>query len=245
MRLKTKSWIRRLTILPLGLSFASYAVSTITQPNSVTQMPSPSSTAAVKPPKSTNTLPASKTIDWIDLLPMNVNREVLMEHYADLIIQRLDPADDPNLQANLMAEFAQAPTNPDLAGNTIRLAGYMVVLASREDRITEFLLVPYSGAGLHQPAPPANQMILVRAQPEQALLTSQEYESVWVEGKLQIQSNTTASAQVNYLIDPAQVRLYTAEDAKQAETQAVETTHNEPDHAHEQSKDGDETPHPE
>lgn len=239
MSLTIRSWLIRLALLPLGLSFASYAVSgTITEPTAVTQMPSHLSTevgtvSTVQPPTNTNQRPAGKTIDWIDLLPMKVNREALMEHYADLIIQRLDPAADPSLQANIMAEFAQAPTNPDLEHNTIRLAGYMLVLASHEDRITEFLLVPYSGAGLHQPAPPANQMILVRVQPEQTLLTSQEYESVWVEGQLQIQSNTTASAPVNYLIDPAQVRLYTAEDAKQAEAQHAKTTHSEHEHAHE------------
>lgn len=232
MNLKIKYWIRYLAILQLGLSFASYSSPSTAHSrlglNSVQATPISSWTT-------------SQPIDWIDLLPADLNREALMERYADLIIQRLDASTDSSLQAKIMAEFAQAPTNPNLTGHNIRLAGYMLVLESREDRITEFLLVPYSGAGLHQPTPPANQMILVRVQPEQALMVSQEYESVWVEGKLQIQSNTTASAQVSYLIDPAQVRLYTADDAQQAAASTKATAHNEHEHESEHKAGNEET----
>lgn len=205
MSLQIQYLLRSLIILSLGLNFASY-------------------------PASSSENQLNKTIDWIDLLPTHVDRVALMEHYADLVIQRLDPPDDPNFQAKIMTEFAQAPTNPSLNGKPIRLAGYMVVLENREDRITEFLLVPYSGAGLHQPAPPTNQMILVRVQPENALVTSQEYESVWVEGRLKIETNLSSIAPVAYLLEAAQVSLYTAEDAKQAEAKSIETTHNQHEH---------------
>lgn len=236
MNLKIKYWIRYLAILQLGLSFASYS-SPSTAPSTTHSRVDSNSVQATP----ITSRPTSQAIDWIDLLPSDLNREALMERYADLIIQRLDATTDSNLQAKIIAEFAQAPTNPNLAGHNIRLAGYMLVLESREDRITEFLLVPYSGAGLHQPTPPANQMILVRVQPEQALKVSQEYESVWVEGKLQIQSNTTASTQVSYLIDPAQVKLYTAEDAKQAAASTKATAHNEHEHESEHKTGNEET----
>ena len=93
----------------------------------------------------------------------------------------------------------------------------MAVLDDRDGRINGFLLVPYSGAGLHQPAPPANQMVLVRLQPEQALATNTQYEAVWVEGVLQVQTTSTSVAEAAYVLEPAQVQPYTAEDAKQAE----------------------------
>ena len=159
----------------------------------------------------------SKQLDWIDLLPATVDREALMERYADLVIQRLDRSEDASLQEQILNEFKQAPTNPNLNGIKVRLAGYMAVLDDRDGRINEFLLVPYSGAGLHQPAPPANQMVLVRLQPEQALATNTQYEAVWVEGVLQVQTTSTSVAEAAYALENAQVQPYTAEDAKQAE----------------------------
>lgn len=165
----------------------------------------------------------SKQLDWIDLLPANVDREALMERYADLVIQRLDRSEDASLQEQILSEFKQAPINPHLNGLKVRLAGYMAVLDDRDGRINEFLLVPYSGAGIHQPAPPANQLVLVRLQPEQALATNTQYEAVWVEGVLQVQTTSTSVAEASYALDNAQVQPYTAEDAKQAE--AVQAKH--------------------
>lgn len=175
-----------------------------------------------KPLASRSPTNTAKTLDWIDLLPDTADQVALMEHYADLVIQRLDPPDDPDLQTKIIAEFNQAPANTSLDGMKIRLAGYMLVLDDRDGRITEFLLVPYSGAGVHQPAPPANQMILVRVQPERALKADQAYESVWIAGRLKVQKNTTSVAQVAYLLEDANVSLYTAEDAKQAEDQHLD-----------------------
>ena len=43
----------------------------------------------------------SKQLDWIDLLPANVDREALMERYADLVIQRLDRSEDASLQEQI------------------------------------------------------------------------------------------------------------------------------------------------
>ncbi|TXH70188.1 MAG: DUF3299 domain-containing protein [Thiothrix sp.] len=177
-----------------------------------------------------------RPLDWIDLLPAHVDRQALMEHYADLVIQRLDPPADLQAQQQILKELQQAPINKELEGLRIRLAGYMTVLNDLEGKITEFLLVPYSGAGIYQPAPPANQMILVRLKPEQALSLEQAYESVWVEGRLKIQAEETSIAQVSYLLDDAQVRLYTAEDARQAAVQEAQHEHEHEvtvDHAHE------------
>ena len=182
---------------------------------------------------STNSINEVRTIDWIDLLPTNVDRKALMEHYADLVIQRLDPPDDLSLQEKIVTELQQAPVNKALAGVRIRLAGYMIVLDEFEGKIAEFLLVPYSGAGVYQPAPPANQMLLVQVKPEHALSTEQTYESVWVEGYLKIQPEETSIAQVSYLLEDAQIRLYTADDAKQAEAQETEHEH-EANQAHQE-----------
>lgn len=174
----------------------------------------------------------SKTIDWIDLLPPNSDREALMEHYADLVIQRLDPNTDRALQQKIIAELNQAPANPDLNGVQMRLAGYMIVLDERDGHIQEFILVPYSGAGIHQPAPPANQMILVKPSSEVSLSSSDPYQAVWIEGQLKVQETGTSVTPVAYLMESAQVRWYSEDDAKQAE--AAQSAHEHADeHAHE------------
>lgn len=174
----------------------------------------------------------SKTIDWIDLLPPDSDREALMEHYADLVIQRLDPNTERVLQQKIIAELNQAPANPDLNGIQIRLAGYMIVLDEQDGHIQEFILVPYSGAGIHQPAPPANQMILVKPSSEVGLSSSDPYQAVWIEGQVKVQETGTSVAPVAYLMENAQVRWYSEADAKQAE--AAQSAHEHADeHAHE------------
>lgn len=54
-------------------------------------------------------------------------------------------------------------TNPEHLGKLVRIPGYIVPIALAEDRyITGFFLVPYFGACVHFPPPPANQMIYVQ-----------------------------------------------------------------------------------
>ncbi|HPY41935.1 MAG TPA: DUF3299 domain-containing protein, partial [Thiolinea sp.] len=133
-----------------------------------------------------------KTLDWIDLLPATINREALMEHYADLVIQRLDPETEASTQEKIINELNQAQGNASLDGLYVRLAGYMAVLDDREGQISEFILAPYSGAGIHQPAPAANQMILVHPQKAYKLADADQYQSVWVEGRLKLQNQVTS-----------------------------------------------------
>lgn len=198
------------------------------KPQTVIQAASAEESDAAKLPVASNT--PVKTLDWIDLLPVTTDREALMEHYADLVIQRLDPETDRELQKKIIAEFNQAPPNLQLNATKVRLAGYMLVLDDREGQIQEFILVPYSGAGVHQPAPPANQMILVRPKSGQALASSEQYQAVWIEGQLTVTDTETTVARVAYLLEDAQVHLYTADDAKQAEATQNQPEHDE--HAH-------------
>jgi uncharacterized protein len=50
---------------------------------------------------------------------------------------------------------------PALNGQEVTIAGSMVPLRLEADRVSQFLLVPYAGACIHVPPPPANQIILV------------------------------------------------------------------------------------
>ncbi len=46
-------------------------------------------------------------------------------------------------------------------GMTVRLPGYVVPLDFEATGLTAFILVPYVGACIHVPPPPANQLVLV------------------------------------------------------------------------------------
>lgn len=51
----------------------------------------------------------------------------------------------------------------ELAGQNVRIPGYIVPLDYNGKGVKELLLVPYVGACIHVPPPPPNQIILVRS----------------------------------------------------------------------------------
>lgn len=77
------------------------------------------------------------------------------------------------------------PALKALSGQVVRIAGYVVPLddASQED--AEFLLVPYYGACVHTPPPPANQMVLVEMEGRRKVRLDL-FEAIWLEGRLGI-----------------------------------------------------------
>jgi len=50
----------------------------------------------------------------------------------------------------------------DLDGKIVRIPGYVLPTEFSGDKVVEFLLVPYVGACVHTPPPPANQMVHVK-----------------------------------------------------------------------------------
>lgn len=73
-------------------------------------------------------------------------------------------------------------TNEDLVGETVRIPGYLLPLEIRDQKATEFLLVPTVGACIHTPAPPPNQMVHVRY--EEGFPVKGLFTPIWVSGRL-------------------------------------------------------------
>ena len=71
-----------------------------------------------------------------------------------------------------------------LDGRAIRLPGYVLPLEHLQGKVQEFLLVPYVGACIHTPPPPANQMVHVTF-PE-GFESRGLYAPVWVEGTMTV-----------------------------------------------------------
>ena len=92
-------------------------------------------------------------------------------------------------------KHAMEAVNETLNEQQVRLAGYVLPLEMDGLKITEFLLVPYVGACIHEPVPPANQIVLVKF--AQGIEVDGRFTPVWVQGKMNTQIGTTKL----YLID--------------------------------------------
>ena len=116
---------------------------------------------------------------------------------------------DPRAQAmlkRLREIWDAAPTVPALDGQRVRLPGYVVPLDESAAGLRTFLLVPYFGACIHTPPPPANQIILVRpASPAQGL---RSMDPVWVQGTLRTERSDSALGASSYRLDAAGVEPY-------------------------------------
>ena len=83
----------------------------------------------------------------------------------------------------------------DLDGQEVRIPGYALPLELHDHGSDEFLLVPYIGACIHVPPPPANQIVLVRL--NQTYKTDSLYEPVWITGRMKVEASNSAL----YLVD--------------------------------------------
>jgi uncharacterized protein len=123
-----------------------------------------------------------KEISWNDLIPADWNP---LKEFQGMNLGMLKDG-DPKATALLkrMREvWDQAPINEKMDGALVRLPGYVVPLEDSKDGMKEFLLVPYFGACIHTPPPPANQIIHVQlSQPVRGL---RSMETVWIQGPLQ------------------------------------------------------------
>jgi hypothetical protein len=101
-----------------------------------------------------------REIGWDDLMPEDWDPLKLLEGRGLDAISDGDPRSEA-LMREIREQWDQAPTRGELEGLRIRIPGYVVPLDMLGGDIREFLLVPYMGACIHTPPPPANQIIQV------------------------------------------------------------------------------------
>jgi hypothetical protein len=110
----------------------------------------------------------------------------------------------------MKALWDSAPTEPSLAGARIRLPGFAIPLEIKGGKVTEFLLVPYFGACIHSPPPPANQ--IVHAISAKALKGMRSMDAIWVNGTLSLHRADTPWGKAGYRLAVDKVEPY--EEAK-------------------------------
>ena len=143
--------------------------------------PVPGPVLGAKAPAAAPKAGAFREIRWDELVPKNWDP---MKDLKGLDLSALNDADP---RANEMLKkmrqvWDNAPANPALDGQAIRIPGYVVPLEEGPDGPKEFLLVPYFGACIHSPPPPANQIIHVL--PRSVPKGVRSMDPVWISGTL-------------------------------------------------------------
>lgn len=147
-------------------------------------------------------------IKWDELVPVDYRPEALIAKYQDQLAAMAD--DDPKaveLYGKIQAELDNAPLNEAIKGKEVRLAGFIAPL-SMDEKISEFLLVPYFGACIHVPPPPLNQTVYIKTRPDQAIDAESAYDPVWVQGIIQTEGKSTDIGQAGYRIMEAGIDPY-------------------------------------
>lgn len=141
-------------------------------------------------------------ISWDDLMPSGWNP---MKAISDLKLNKLKDSDPKAMEVmdKIKAMWSEAPTNPEIAGKAVRLQGFMVPLEFGKKEIKEFLLVPYFGACIHVPPPPANQ--IVHVVPDKPVPVTTGMDVVWVEGVIETVDSHTGLGDSGYHLQATKV----------------------------------------
>jgi len=140
------------------------------------------------------------------------------EDYIDLDWKDLVPADQPTLPRSLQGLFghdetAMASQQPDSSGvrtdwngEIVRLPGFVVPIDYSGTGVTAFILVPFVGACVHVPPPPANQLVFVTT--NEPYESAGLYEAVNVIGMFGTSSLSTQLADVAYALSADRIEPF-------------------------------------
>jgi uncharacterized protein len=107
------------------------------------------------------------------------------------------------MSAPVRKDAMPAPVVESLGGKRVHIGGYVVPLSFEATRVTDFLLVPFVGACIHVPPPPANQIIYVKI--DQGFDVKGTFDPVWVTGTLTVTPTFTGLADAGYSLEAEKV----------------------------------------
>ena len=136
-------------------------------------------------------------ITWDDLIPSGVS-------YSEIIAQ--GTIDEQNDFWQPVYDENAKKLNPILDGAYIKMPGYIIPIDLTTDGVTSFILVPYVGACLHTPPPPANQLVFVTTQ--KPWPSDNLWDAVWVTGQMEHEIQTTEVAETGYLLKAEKMEAY-------------------------------------
>ncbi len=137
-----------------------------------------------------------REVEWLDLMPEQ-EADDWMEDQAEIDHSGFEPPDP----------FQSFTTMPELDGERIRIPGFVVPIEVDEDGMMhEFFLVPYFGACIHVPPPPANQIIYGRM--DEPIEEVNIWDAFWMKGELHIEEVENETAASAYTMSVSSLELY-------------------------------------
>lgn len=138
-----------------------------------------------------------REITWDDLIPPGVPyAEIIGEGELDEVNDLWNPIYDAN----------GVKLNEDLDGAYIKMPGFIIPFDVTAEGVKDFMLVPYVGACIHTPPPPANQLVMVHS-PE-PWPGDQLWDPVWVTGVMGTKLQSTNLGQTGYSITAEALEVY-------------------------------------
>jgi hypothetical protein len=146
-----------------------------------------------------------RTITWDALVPANWDP---FKDLKGLNFQMMDDGDPKAMQMlkRMREVWDNAPPNPQMVGQEVRIPGFVVPLEDGKEGMKEFLLVPYFGACIHSPPPPSNQIIHVL--PKSPAKGLRSMDAVWITGKLATVRTDSFMGAASYRIEADGVAPY-------------------------------------
>jgi len=135
-------------------------------------------------------------LDWTDLLPQG-------QPSPPPVIQELLDHSQPELRGQ---QPVSSGVRTDWNGQIVRLPGFIVPIDYSGTGVTAFILVPFVGACVHVPPPPANQLVFVTTP------TPYEFkglfEAVNVVGMFGTAAMVTQLAEIGYALSADSIEPY-------------------------------------
>lgn len=157
----------------------------------------------------------ARVIGWEDLVPAGFipPANPLDQMSTEQVDKLFDGSEESKKELEEIQEMlAYAPTVQELDGEQVKIPAYVVPLDyDGQTNLKEFLLVPYYGACVHTPPPPANQV--VHAHAEQTITVEDTYNPVWAIGTIKTETIQSDLAESGYQLDVQRIEPYDILDA--------------------------------
>ena len=173
---------------------------------------------ARKPPPMGPVVGGFTTLHWDHLVPADWDPfKDIKGQQAGMNLGMLDDGDPRAVQMlkQMRDVWDNAPVNKALAEMAVRLPGFVVPLEDTKDGLKEFLLVPYFGACVHSPPPPANQIVHVLAKTPVKGVRSMD--AVWISGRMKLDRTDSYMGMAGYRIEADSVAPYQADKVDKAD----------------------------
>lgn len=149
--------------------------------------------------------PAFPELQWDNLMPADWDPMAAFRGMNIAELQDNDPKAQEALE-KMRKAWNDAPVNPAYTGKKVRIPGFAIPIEQSEKGVDELLLVPYFGACIHTPPPPANQIIHVKlSEPQPAVGAMQAY---WVWGELTASKFSSELGDAAYLLNATGIQPY-------------------------------------